>query len=244
MCSGEMVLLLQPSSLVPWSRVLDLISCAAAVQFLGPLLAMVCSSLTIEYPTFYNNHQTTNNTLFSEHGAHITKHGDAVKDVAFSVEDCRGLYKRAIENGAVSVREPWTESDENGTITFATVRTVREIYPTFLSLPFLRREISSWIYPPTSPMTHKLWILNLPTKQNKAGFEPAFYFSTEIPPTHLLNGVHGMVPISCPGTRSSPPTIPSPNYCKLHELTSWTLPSSTHSSHAPWATEGPYSNFT
>ena len=27
------------------------------------------------------------------HGAHITKHGDAVKDVAFSVEDCKALYK-------------------------------------------------------------------------------------------------------------------------------------------------------
>jgi 4-hydroxyphenylpyruvate dioxygenase len=52
------------------------------------------------------------------------KHGDAVKDVAFSVEDCRGLYKKAIENGAKSVKEPWTESDDHGTITFATVQTV------------------------------------------------------------------------------------------------------------------------
>eukprot|EP00116_Pleurobrachia_bachei_P006606 sb/3466868/ len=68
----------------------------------------------------------------NEHGAHITKHGDAVKDVAFSVEDCKGLYKRAIENGAVSVREPWTESDENGTVTFATVRTYGDTTHTFV----------------------------------------------------------------------------------------------------------------
>ena len=47
-----------------------------------------------------------------------------MKDVAFSVEDCRGLYKRALENGAKSVREPWTESDDNGTLTFACVQTV------------------------------------------------------------------------------------------------------------------------
>ena len=26
-------------------------------------------------------------------GAHITKHGDGVKDVAFEVEDCVNLYK-------------------------------------------------------------------------------------------------------------------------------------------------------
>ena len=47
-----------------------------------------------------------------------------MKDVAFTVEDCRGLYKKAIASGAKSVREPWVESDDHGTITFATVQTV------------------------------------------------------------------------------------------------------------------------
>ena len=28
-----------------------------------------------------------------EMGAHLTAHGDGVKDIAFSVEDCRALYK-------------------------------------------------------------------------------------------------------------------------------------------------------
>ena len=28
-----------------------------------------------------------------EMGAHLTAHGDGVKDIAFSVEDCRGLYR-------------------------------------------------------------------------------------------------------------------------------------------------------
>lgn len=28
-----------------------------------------------------------------EMGAHLTTHGDGVKDIAFSVEDCRALYK-------------------------------------------------------------------------------------------------------------------------------------------------------
>jgi len=66
------------------------------------------------------------------HGAHITKHGDAVKDVAFSVEDCKALYKRAIESGAVSVKEPWTEDDEHGSVTFATVRTYGDTTHTFV----------------------------------------------------------------------------------------------------------------
>ncbi|KAL5257329.1 hypothetical protein ACHWQZ_G012305 [Mnemiopsis leidyi] len=67
-----------------------------------------------------------------EHGPHLVKHGDAVKDVAFSVEDCRGLYKKAIESGAKSVREPWTESDDNGTMTFATVQTYGDTTHTFV----------------------------------------------------------------------------------------------------------------
>lgn len=68
----------------------------------------------------------------AEHGPHIVKHGDAVKDVAFSVEDCRAIYKRAVEKGTTSVREPWTESDENGTITLATVRTYGDTTHTFI----------------------------------------------------------------------------------------------------------------
>ena len=34
------------------------------------------------------------------------------------------LSKAALERGAVSVQEPWDETDEGGTVTFATVQTV------------------------------------------------------------------------------------------------------------------------
>lgn len=67
-----------------------------------------------------------------EYGAHLVKHGDAVKDVAFAVEDCRGLYRRAVDAGAISVREPWTETDDHGTITFASVRTYGDTTHTFV----------------------------------------------------------------------------------------------------------------
>jgi 4-hydroxyphenylpyruvate dioxygenase len=35
------------------------------------------------------------------------------------------MLQRAIERGAKGVREPWEESDDNGTVLFAVVQTVR-----------------------------------------------------------------------------------------------------------------------
>ena len=67
-----------------------------------------------------------------EMGAHLTKHGDGVKDIAFNVLDCRGIYKRAVERGAKSVREPWEEKDEHGTVVFAQVQTYGDTTHTFV----------------------------------------------------------------------------------------------------------------
>jgi 4-hydroxyphenylpyruvate dioxygenase len=65
-------------------------------------------------------------------GAHLKKHGDGVKDIAFAVENCKGIYKRAIDNGAVSVQEPWEESDEDGTVIMASVQTYGDTVHTFV----------------------------------------------------------------------------------------------------------------
>ncbi|RMX50996.1 hypothetical protein pdam_00013906, partial [Pocillopora damicornis] len=65
-------------------------------------------------------------------GKHLIVHGDGVKDVAFEVEDCIALYKAAIKRGAVSVHEPWDETDEDGTVTFATVQTYGDTTHTFV----------------------------------------------------------------------------------------------------------------
>lgn len=67
-----------------------------------------------------------------EMGDYLTKHGDAVKDIAFTVEDCRALFKKAVERGARPVHEPWEESDDLGTVTFATVQTYGETTHTFV----------------------------------------------------------------------------------------------------------------
>jgi len=67
-----------------------------------------------------------------EMGAHQTLHGDGVKDVAFQVEDCIKLYHKTIELGGGSVREPWEESDENGTVIFASVKTYGDTIHTYV----------------------------------------------------------------------------------------------------------------
>lgn len=58
-------------------------------------------------------------------GNHLVKHGDGVKDIAFEVEDLAYIVHHAKEHGAVFVRDIWEESDEHGTVRFATVKTVR-----------------------------------------------------------------------------------------------------------------------
>lgn len=75
-------------------------------------------------------------------GPELVKHGDGVKDIAFTVEDCRGIYKKAIDRGAKSVKEPWEETDENGTVIMASIQTYGDTIHTFVerknySGPFL-----------------------------------------------------------------------------------------------------------
>ncbi|KAJ3352025.1 hypothetical protein HDU83_008419 [Entophlyctis luteolus] len=56
--------------------------------------------------------------------AFTSAHGDACKDIAFTVDDCRGIWQKAVDNGARSVRAPHELTDENGTVVLATVATV------------------------------------------------------------------------------------------------------------------------
>jgi 4-hydroxyphenylpyruvate dioxygenase len=58
-----------------------------------------------------------------EMAAHITKHGDGVRDMAFWVDDARDAYAKAIERGAVSVQEPTVMKDDDGEVIIAGIRT-------------------------------------------------------------------------------------------------------------------------
>lgn len=68
-----------------------------------------------------------------ELGDHLVAHGDGVKDVAFLVEDARGIYAKAIERGAQSVRPPQDLTDPVlGTVVVATIKTYGDTTHTFV----------------------------------------------------------------------------------------------------------------
>lgn len=62
-------------------------------------------------------------TLLAEIHTHLKAHGDAVRDVAFQVEDVHAVYDAAVSHGAHSVYPPKTVSDEFGSATYARIRT-------------------------------------------------------------------------------------------------------------------------
>ncbi|CAG8042403.1 unnamed protein product [Penicillium salamii] len=64
-------------------------------------------------------------TTLAEIHAHLTVHGDGVKDVAFRiVGDIQAVWKRAIENGARAIAEPRTVAvDGHGMLVSATIGT-------------------------------------------------------------------------------------------------------------------------
>jgi len=65
-------------------------------------------------------------------GNHLIKHGDGAKDVAFEVQELDVIVQRAKEQGAVFVKDIWSEGDEFGTVRFATVKTFGETTHTFI----------------------------------------------------------------------------------------------------------------
>ncbi|GME76693.1 unnamed protein product [Ambrosiozyma monospora] len=52
---------------------------------------------------------------------HIMKHGDAVKDVAFKVNNVEKIYRNALVHGATPIQDPITFTDEYGSITTAKI---------------------------------------------------------------------------------------------------------------------------
>jgi len=72
------------------------------------------------------------NPTESEMGKRIMMKGDAAKDVAFTVNDCKAIYEKAISRGAVSIQAPKEEKDENGSVVTATVQTYGDTVHTFV----------------------------------------------------------------------------------------------------------------
>jgi 4-hydroxyphenylpyruvate dioxygenase len=64
----------------------------------------------------------------------LTLHGDSVRDICFEVDDVDELYGTLMERGAVSVRKPVDDEDDNGRIRKAAIRTYGDTIHTFISL--------------------------------------------------------------------------------------------------------------
>ncbi|KAF2728198.1 4-hydroxyphenylpyruvate dioxygenase [Polyplosphaeria fusca] len=73
--------------------------------------------------------------LLQEIHAHQERHGDAVKDVAFEVDNLDAIYTSAVSNGAISVRAPHSLSDASGTVRLATIQTYGDTTHTLIEKP-------------------------------------------------------------------------------------------------------------
>ncbi|KAL2160027.1 hypothetical protein VTH06DRAFT_1682 [Thermothelomyces fergusii] len=72
--------------------------------------------------------------LLQEMHEHLERHGDAVKDVAFEVDNVDGVYERAVAGGAVSVQPPRTAGDkEYGHVRTAVIRTYGDTTHTLIA---------------------------------------------------------------------------------------------------------------
>lgn len=65
--------------------------------------------------------------------AHLERHGDAVKDVAFEVDNIAGVYDKAVAEGAIAVQGPTTTKDENGAVTTAVICTYGDTTHTLIN---------------------------------------------------------------------------------------------------------------
>ncbi|CAM1503982.1 Fc.00g015730.m01.CDS01 [Cosmosporella sp. VM-42] len=72
--------------------------------------------------------------LLKEVHAHLERHGDAVKDVAFEVDNVEGVYYKAVQEGAIAVQAPKASKDaEHGSVTTAVICTYGDTTHTLIS---------------------------------------------------------------------------------------------------------------
>ncbi len=64
----------------------------------------------------------------------VKVHGDGAKDIALTVSDVEEAYKGVIARGGIPIREPWTESDENGSVKKAIIGTYGDTVHTLIEL--------------------------------------------------------------------------------------------------------------
>jgi 4-hydroxyphenylpyruvate dioxygenase len=68
-----------------------------------------------------------------EGAAHIARHGDGVRDIAFLVDDAGRAFEEAVRRGARPASEPREMSDRNGTVHHAAIHTYGDTIHSFIS---------------------------------------------------------------------------------------------------------------
>jgi 4-hydroxyphenylpyruvate dioxygenase len=68
----------------------------------------------------------------SEIARHVAAHGDGVRVIALSVPDAEHAYRYAVRHGARGVREPWEDSDDQGSVRMSTIATYGDTLHTFV----------------------------------------------------------------------------------------------------------------
>jgi 4-hydroxyphenylpyruvate dioxygenase len=63
----------------------------------------------------------------------VSRHGDAVKDIALAVPDATDAYRQAVQRGARGVAEPHWLSDANGRVELAAIATYGDTVHTFVN---------------------------------------------------------------------------------------------------------------
>lgn len=72
-------------------------------------------------------------TLLKEIYDHLERHGDAVKDVAFEVDNVEAVYNQAVSAGAKSIQTPRITKDADGSVTTAIIATYGDTTHTLIS---------------------------------------------------------------------------------------------------------------
>ncbi len=65
--------------------------------------------------------------------AEVARHGDGIKDIAFTVADAEAAWRQAIKNGAEPAYEPTTSSSKGGSMTTAGVKAYGRVVHSFIS---------------------------------------------------------------------------------------------------------------
>jgi len=67
-----------------------------------------------------------------EHGNWLKTHGDGVRDVAFTVDNCKLTFETAVKNGAKVIKQLTEEKDDHGSVIYATIATYGDVVHTLV----------------------------------------------------------------------------------------------------------------